>query len=113
MALRQEIAAQTIGDLARVNPIVFLLGCRDRAQHQWMRHFHSGRMGQQVIVDPAGEYSRFHCHGPRLRYGLHPGIEFASGRPHFAFAVDVTAGVLDAIADCLLVNVQANVIYIR
>jgi hypothetical protein len=26
MALRQEIAAQAVGDLARVNPIVFLLG---------------------------------------------------------------------------------------
>jgi hypothetical protein len=113
MALWQEVAAQTIGDLPASIRSFFFLAAAIRAQHQWMRHFHLGRMGKQVIVDPAGEYSGFHCHGPRLRYCLHPGIEFASGRPHFAFAVDVTAGVLDAIANCLLVNVQANVIHIR
>jgi hypothetical protein len=34
VAFRQEIAAQAVTDLAGVDPIILLLGCGNRAQHQ-------------------------------------------------------------------------------
>src|SRR5947209_2642296 len=40
VALRQEVTAQAVGDLAGINPVVFLLGRSDGAQHQRMRYLH-------------------------------------------------------------------------
>jgi hypothetical protein len=51
VALRQEIAAQAVGDLAGINPIVLLLRRCDGTQHQRMRHFDLLRMRQQMIVE--------------------------------------------------------------
>jgi len=39
VGLRQEVAARAIGDLARVDPIIFIFRCRDSPQ-QGMRYFH-------------------------------------------------------------------------
>ena len=55
VALRQKVAAQAIGDLAGVNPIVLLLSRGDRAQHQWVRYLHLLGVREQMIIDPAGK----------------------------------------------------------
>jgi hypothetical protein len=75
VALRQEIAAQAVGDLAGVNAIIFLLGGCDRSQHQRVRYFDLCRMRMEMIVDPAGKNRCFHSHRPGLRKG------FSSSRP--------------------------------
>jgi hypothetical protein len=46
VTLRQEIAAQTIGDLAGIDLVVLLLGRCNRPQHQWMS-YHLLRMRKQ------------------------------------------------------------------
>src|SRR5260370_15601788 len=76
-----------------------------------MRIFDLLRMRKQVIVDPAGENRCFHSHCPWLRKSLHPAVEFASRCSDLAFLLDLTAGILDAVADCLLVNIQSDVIH--
>src|SRR5215831_8970070 len=83
-----------------------------RSQHQWMRHLHPCRVWKHMVIDPAGEDGRFHRHGPWLPQCLHPGIEIASCCTNLAFAVNLTACVLNAIADRFLVNVQADVVHI-
>jgi hypothetical protein len=40
VALRQESATQTTGDLAGIDLVVLPLGCRDCPQHQRMGHLH-------------------------------------------------------------------------
>lgn len=65
MALGQEIAAQAVGDLAGVDPIVLLFGCGDGPLHQRMSYLDGAGMGQQMIVAPAGEEDRF----PRIVRG--------------------------------------------
>ena len=111
VAFWQKVAAQTVGDLAGIDPIVFLLGRGDGTQHQWMRYFHLLSMRRQMIVDPAGENRCFHCHRPRLRKCLHPVVQFPSRCPNLAFVVNLTAGILDTVADRLLANIQPDVIH--
>src|ERR1700746_894870 len=65
-----------------------------------------------MIVTPAGENCGFHRHGPGLRKALHPVVQFPSRCPNLAFPVNLTAGILDAVADRLLVNIQPDVIQI-
>src|SRR5271163_585685 len=111
MALGQEVASQAVANLACIDAVVLLLGCRDRPQHQRMRHLHSRCMGQQVIVDPACEHRRFHGHGPRCWQGLHPLVELNPGRRNGAFRMHLAAYVLHAIADRLLVDVQPDEVH--
>jgi len=100
----RKFAAQAVGDLAGINPIVLLFGCCNRAQHQGMRHLHLFRMWEQMIVDPARENRRFHHHCPGLRKSPHPAIQFASRCSDLAFLVDLTARILDAVGDRFLVE---------
>src|SRR5258707_2156907 len=80
VALWEEVASQVVGELAGIDLVVLLLlGCSNRAQHQWMCHLDLGGMRQQVIVDPAAEDRRLHRNGPRLGQSLHPAIQLASG----------------------------------
>jgi hypothetical protein len=79
VALREEVASQAVGELAGIDLVVLLLGCSNRAQHQWMCRLDLGGMRQQVIVDPAAEDRRLHRHGPRLGQSLHPTIQLVSG----------------------------------
>ena len=53
VAFRQKIAAQAVGDLAGIDPIVLLLCRGDRAQHQRVRDLHLLGVRQQMIIDPA------------------------------------------------------------
>jgi len=76
-----------------------------------MRYLHLLGVRQQMIVDPAGENRRFHGHRPGLRKSLHPALEFASRCSDLAFPVNLTAHILDAVADRLLVNIQPDVIH--
>ncbi len=55
MALGQEVTAQAIGDLARVDAVIFFLGRGNCPEHERMRHFHCCSVRFQVIVDPAGK----------------------------------------------------------
>jgi hypothetical protein len=66
IALRQEVAAQAVGDLACIDAIVLLLRDGNRTQHQGMSHLHRCRMRSKVVVDPAREHRRFHRYRPRL-----------------------------------------------
>ena len=111
VAFRQKVAAQAVGDLSGIDPIVLLLSRSDGAQHQRMRHLHLLRMRQQMIVDPAGENRCFHGHRPGLRKRLHPAVQFPARSSHLAFLVNLTARILDAVADRLLVNIQSDVIH--
>src|SRR5258707_4651984 len=36
------IASQAVGELAGIDPVVLLLGCSNRTQHQWMCHLDLG-----------------------------------------------------------------------
>ena len=58
-----------------------------------------------MIVNPAGENRGFHRHRPGLRKRLHPVVQFPSRCPNLAFLVNLTARILDAVADRLLVNI--------
>src|SRR5213595_1257713 len=64
-----------------------------------------------MIVDPAGENRCFHGHRPGLRKRLHPAVQFPACCSDLAFLVNLTAGILDAVADRLLVNIQSDVIH--
>src|ERR1700760_164314 len=77
-----------------------------------MRHLHLCCMRKQMIVDPAREDGCFHCHGPWLRKCLHPAIQLRPGCCNRSLALNLSAYIFDAIADCLLVNVESNVIHI-
>jgi hypothetical protein len=105
VALRQEVTAQALGDLAGIDPIVLLLGRSDGAQHQGMRYLHLLSMGEEMIVNPAGKNRGFHRDRLRLRKRLHPAVEFAARCPNLALSVNLTARILDAVADRLLVNI--------
>jgi hypothetical protein len=111
VALRQEITAQAIGDLARVNAIVLFLGGCDCSQHQRVCHFDLRRMRLEMIVDPPGKNRCLHCNCPGLRKSPHPAVQLAACRPKLAFLVNSTARILDAVADRLLVNIQSDVIH--
>src|ERR1700738_751586 len=113
VALWEEVASQAVGELAGIELVVLLLGCSNRAQHQWMCHLDLGGMRHQVIVDPAAEDRRLHRHGPRLGQSLHPRIQLASGRPDLAFLLYPATHVLHAVADRLLVNVQSDIVHSR
>ena len=76
-----------------------------------MRYLHLLSMRQQMIVDPAGKNRCFHGHCPWLRKSFHPAVQFASRSSDLAFLVDLPAGILDAVADRLLVNIQPDVIH--
>src|SRR5271165_1873680 len=111
VAFRQEVAAQAVGNLAGINPIILLFRRSDGAQHQRMSHLYLGRVWQQMIIDPAREDRGFHGYAPRLRKSLHPAIQFASRCPDLAFLQDLPTRILHAIADRFLVNIQADVIH--
>jgi len=111
VAFWQEVAAQAVGDLAGIDAIVLLLGRSDGARHQRMRYLHLFRMREQVIVDPASENGRFHRPRPGLRKILHPAVQFPACCSDLAFLVNLTARILDAVADRLLVNIQSDVIH--
>src|SRR5437016_7409278 len=111
VAFRQEVAAQAVGDLAGIDAIVLLLGRSDGAQHQRMRYLHLLSVREQLIVDPAGENRCFHGYGPGLRKRLHPAVQFPAFCSDLAFLVNLTARILDAVADRLLVNIQSDVIH--
>src|ERR1017187_6848114 len=111
VAFRQEVTAQAVSNLAGINPIILLFRCGDGAQHQRMRHLYLGRVGQQMIIDPAREDRGFHGYAPGLRKSLHPAVQFASRGPDLAFLQDLPAPILDAIADRFLVNIQTDVIH--
>src|SRR5208283_654823 len=81
------------------------------AQHQRMRHLYLGRVGQQMIIDPAREDRGFHGYAPRLRKSLHPAVQFASRCPDLAFLQDLPTPILDAVANRFFVNIQADVIH--
>ena len=104
MALRQEITAQAIGDLARVNAIVLFLGRCDCSQHQRVCHFDLCRMRMEMIVDPAGKNRCFHGDRPGLRKRLDPAVQFKPRRADLAFHVHTTSRVFHTIADRALVN---------
>src|SRR5271166_1170126 len=76
-----------------------------------MCHFFPGSLGQQMIVDPARENRGFHGDAPRLRKSLHPVVQLAPRGTDLAFLVNLTAGILHAVADRLLVNIQSDVIH--
>jgi hypothetical protein len=65
----------------------------------------------QGLQDPAGENRCFHGHRPGLRKRLHPAVQFPACCSDLAFLVNLTAGILDAVADRLLVNTQSDVIH--
>ena len=64
-----------------------------------------------MIVDPAGEYRRFHSRRPRLGKRLHPGVEVVACCCHFALLVNLSARILDAETDALLVYIQSDVMH--
>src|SRR5271169_2300403 len=76
-----------------------------------MRHLYLGRVGQQMIIDPAREDRGFHGYAPGLRKSLHPVVQFASRGSDLAFPQDLPTRILDTIADRFLVNIQADVIH--
>jgi hypothetical protein len=61
-----------------------------------MRHFETGRVWLQVIVDPAGENRGFHRRHPRLRKRCHPAVQIGTRGVERAFALHVAADVFDA-----------------
>jgi len=105
VALRQEVAAQTICDLAGIDLVVLLFGRGNRPQHQRVRYLHLLGMRKQVVIDPAREDRRFHGDRPGLGKCLDPGVQFASRRIDLAFLAHTTSRILHAIADRLLVNI--------
>jgi NADPH:quinone reductase-like Zn-dependent oxidoreductase len=58
VALRKEVAAQAVGQLAGVDLVVLLLGRCNRTQHQRVSHLDLRGVRKQVIVDPAAEDRR-------------------------------------------------------
>ena len=75
-----------------------------------MRHFDLLPV-QQMIVHLAGVNRRFRGDRQGLRKSLHPAVKFASRHSHLAFPADQTAHILNAIADCPLVNIQPDVVH--
>jgi hypothetical protein len=67
VALRQEVATKTVGDLAGIDPVVLPLGRSNRPQHQWVRHLNLLCVGNQVIVNPPDEDRCFQRDRPGLR----------------------------------------------
>ena len=112
VALRQEIAAQAVGDLAGVDPVVLPLRCGNRSQHQRMGYLHGFGMGEQVIVNPAREDRRLHSDHPGLGKCDDPGVQLVPRRTDLPFTVHTTSRVLHAKTDRLLVNIQSDVIHI-
>jgi len=100
LAFRQEVAAQAVSDLAGIDPVV-----RDRSQHYWMRDLHLCSMRKQMIVDPAREDACFHCHCPGLCKILHQYIQFVARCSDRSLSMDLTARILYAISDHVLVNI--------
>ena len=111
MALGKKIASQTVGDLTGIDPIVLLLSCRNRSQHQGMSHLDLRGMRKEMVVDPAAEDRCFHANTPWLRQSLHPAIQLAPSRSNLAFLLNPATHVLHAVADRLLVNVKSDVIH--
>src|SRR5438876_4678488 len=66
----------------------------------------------QSGFDPAGENRGFHGYGPGLRKRLHPAVQFPARCSDLAFLVNLTARILDAVADRLLVNIQSGNTYV-
>src|SRR2546425_13231649 len=75
-----------------------------------MRYPHLLSVREQMIVDPAGENRCFHGYGPGLRKRLHPAVQFPACCSDLACLGNLTARILDAVADRLLVNIQSDVI---
>src|SRR6266480_2358693 len=59
----------------------------------------------------SAEDRRFHGSRPRLRKCLQPGVQLPARRANLALLVNLTAGILYAIADRLLVQIQSDVIH--
>src|SRR5882757_3294307 len=111
VALRQEIAAQAIANLAGVNAVVLFLCRRDGPQHQGVCYFQRGCMRLEVIVDPAGEHGRFHRRAPRLRECFDPEVKVSACGGKRSFGVHLATAVLYTVTDLSLVNIQADVIH--
>jgi hypothetical protein len=111
VAFRQEVAAQAVGDLAGIDPIVLLFRRGDRTQHQWVRYLHLLGVRKQVIIDPPGEDRRLHRHDPWLRKSLYPQIQFPACCSDRPFPVNLATRILYAVANRLLVNIQSDVIH--
>ena len=76
-----------------------------------MRDLDVFRVGQEMIVDPSSEDRCLHGNDSRLRKRSYPCVEFQPARSDFALAMDLAAGIFDAITDRLLVNVEPDVIH--
>lgn len=76
-----------------------------------LRHLHLCSMRTQMIIDPAREDAGFHCRRPRLRKCLHPAIQVGTSRWNRPFPLNLPAYIFHAVADCLLVNVEPDVIH--
>src|SRR6185312_945385 len=112
VALRQEVAPETVGDLAGVDPVVLLLRGSNRPQHQRVCDLHRCGMRQQMVIDPPAEHRCFHRDGARLRESSHPRVQLAPRGANLAFLMHTTSRVLHAIADRLLVYVQSDVVHV-
>src|SRR5260370_19433671 len=111
VTLRQEIAAQTVDDLAGIDLVVLLLGRCNRPQHQRMSYLDLLRMRKQMVVDPACKDRRFHGNRSLLWKCLHPAVQFAPCRPNLAFPVHLASRILDTVTDRLLVNIKSDEVH--
>ena len=89
----------------------FFFAAAMASRHRRMCHLYLGSVGQQMIVDPAGENRVLHRHRSGLRKSLYPAIQFASRGTNLAFLVNLTAGIFNAVTDRLLVNIKSDVIH--
>src|SRR5271169_4586104 len=81
---------------ASIRSFFFFAAAMARSISGWPPYL--GRVGQQMIIDPAREDRGFHGYAPRLRKSLHPAVQIASRGSDLAFLQDLPAGILDAIA---------------
>src|SRR5882762_4760830 len=67
-------------------------------------------MWLEMIVDPAGEHSRYHRRAPRLRRCFHPVVQVKPCGGKRSFGANLASAVLYAVTDLPLVNIQPDVI---
>src|SRR5271168_2708171 len=113
VTLRQEIAAQTVSDLAGIDRVVLLLRRCNRPQHQGVSYLDLLRMRKQMVVDPAAEDRRFHGNRSRLGKCLDPAVQFAPCRSDLAVLKHLASRILDTVTDRLLVYIQSDIVHIR
>ena len=68
-------------------------------------------MWLEVILDPSGEHGCFRRRAPRLRKRFHPVVQVQACGGKRSFGVKPPTAVFNAVADLLLVVIQANVIH--